>query len=255
MNFAFVNIEQVLAWQLLDATAMGILAIALLTSTALMALPDGAAAASHPVTLESFAKEGVLPPRLPSVMRVMHVVQLSLGVLVPFSWLIMGIVVVVFLDQYVRALPAIALLGAATCFVAMPLASNASLLAVGLHRRVPWLMLSAGMVKVVAAVILVRRDPSVTSIAVAGVLGSMVYAAGYLRLVARAFRLGARASGAFLVEYLAGPFVVLALAVFVVIASPGGQYEGYWQVTGVASAVAVVALGAYYRFLRRRRRI
>lgn len=241
-SFLFINLEQILAGWLLGTAATGLIAIGTLTANALLALSDGAAAAGHPQTLEAYARHGRLPPRLPSVFRVLNVVQLGFGVLVPLSWLGTAWVTATFLPAYEDALPVIALLGASAAFLGMATASNASLLAVGLHRWVPVLMGSACVLKVALGAAIVAMQPSIVSLGIAALASAFAYSLVYLGMVARAFRLTRTEASRFVLEQLSGPLV---LAVLAAVAAAAHARSGLTAFTGTAAVALAVSAAAH----------
>ncbi|MBM6547007.1 oligosaccharide flippase family protein [Janibacter sp. YIM B02568] len=208
--FLLVNIEQLVVGAGLGDVALAIYGIAMLTANAVVAVSDGAAAAAHPQTLEAHARDGHLDVRTPSVTRVMRVVEAALGLVVPLSWVGMGVLTAVFLTEYEEALPVVAFVCAGASFVGTATASNAALLAVGLHRRVPRVTVVAILVKLVLASVVIVVGGPLWVVAALCVVGSAVYAVGYLRLVAQA--LGVDESWRFIGSHLPVPLTLVALA-------------------------------------------
>jgi len=251
-TFAFFNVDQAVVGSLLGADALGIYAIGLLTSTALLALSDGAAAAAHPKTLEDFAREGRLVPGTPSVVRVMHVVQSAFGVLVPLSWLGVALVTQVFLTEYGAALPIVALLGAAASAYGATTASNAALLAVGLHRLVPAVLVLATVLRVGLSFGLVGLGAGLAGIGVAALISTVAFTLVYLLLVARAFELGARRTVAFVSDHLLGPVLLGMLALVAAVAYAERGTGGFVVASAAAVVLSALAQGAAYLARRSR---
>lgn len=210
-SFLMVYVDQILVGVLLGSEALGLYAVAMLTANALLAFSDGAAAAAHPQTLESFARAGRFRRDEPSVVRVMHVVELAFSALVPLSWLGMAFVAQVVLTDYRTAMGLVAVLGAVSVLIGIPTASNATLLAVGLHRKVPKLFLLGTAVKVAVALLLTRFTTDPLLAGVASWCGTAVYSALYLRLVSNVLHPDAVGRMRFVFDHLAGA-IILSLA-------------------------------------------
>ncbi|MDO5499305.1 MAG: oligosaccharide flippase family protein [Propionibacteriaceae bacterium] len=209
-TFLFTNVDQFLAGILGGPEWLGYLSIATLTASALLAFSDGAAAAAHPRTLEHFAAHGRLGVDTPSITRVMHVTQAAFAALVPLSWLGMGVVTILFLHQYAASLPLVALLGAAASLVGTTTASNSTLLAVGLHRRVPLLFLLASAVRLGVALGVSRFGAGLTSIGIGAAAAALLFALTYLFLVTLALGLRGRAALGFVVDQVLGSALLVA---------------------------------------------
>lgn len=242
-SFLMVNVDQVLAGQLLGADALGLYAIGMLSANALVAFSDGASSAAHPQTLETYAREGHLHPDLPSVTRVMRVVEIGFSFLVPLAWLGMAFLAEFFLVEYRAALPVVALLGVAAALIGIPTASNSALLAVGLHRRVPVLFLSAIVVKVAIALPLIAVWRSPQAVAAVSLVGGAFYSCRYLSLVACALGVQ-RGRMRFVVSHLHGVVVLASLAAATAYAAEAHGIRGYWWAAGSSLVISVTYQGA-----------
>jgi O-antigen/teichoic acid export membrane protein len=252
-TFAFTNVDQFVAAGLLGAHAAGIYAIGLLSMSALLALSDGAAAAAHPRTLEEYGRAGHLAHGLPSVVRVMHLVQVAFGVLVPLSWIGLSLVTTLFLTDYQAVLPVAALLGAAASLDGTTTASNSALLAVGKHRHVPWLLAGATVVRGGLAVVLVQAGAGIVGIAVSALAASLLYTVAYLVLVAQAFSLSGRGMILFLLDHLVGSLVLTILAVIAAMLYASDGVGGLLKVAVIALPVCA-AVQAFATWLGGRSR-
>lgn len=233
-SFAYTNIDQFVIGALLGAEAVGIFAIGLLVSTALVAFSDGAAAAAHPQTLEFAAREGGLTSQTPSVWRTMRISQAVLGLLVPMSWLGLVVVTTVALPAYEGALAVVAILGPAAAAVGVATASNATLLATGRHRLVPVIFLAATTFKTVLALLVFQVWPDIRAFALTALLGSMVFLLTYLWVVAGALGVENR--------LLWGGFHLISPASLAALGGASIWALDRWGVVGFATASAIVFL-------------
>lgn len=238
-TFAFTNIDQFTAGLLGGAEWLGYLSIATLTASALLAFADGAAAAAHPRTLEEYAARGRLDVTMPSVTRIMHVVQSGYALLVPLSWLGMGVVTWLFLNQYAQSLPLVALLGVAASFIGTTTATNSALLAVGLHARVPLLFALATLVRGGLAWTGTALGLGLIAIGIAGVFAAGLFALAYLILVAEALGLAGGAAARFLADQLLGSTVLAVFGVATAYAWTVAGLEGFLALATVTLIIAV----------------
>lgn len=227
MSFVFINVDQAIISITLDQESVGFYAIAMLTSTALLAFSDAAAMSGHMRTLEHVARVGYLSPTLPSVTRVMQTVQVGFIVLVPLSWVAAGLLTAVFLTQYTASLVPLLFLGVGASLMGVVVASNSALLSLGRHVRLPFLYLSAIAVKISLALLLVRWLPSLVTIAVVSLIGSLVVAIGWLILLSRAFERPRRSGPALLAQFLRGAAVLTVMAISVAWAYDVASVRGF----------------------------
>lgn len=244
--FGFINVDQVIISMAAGNAALGHYAIALLVATALAALSDGAALSGHVKTLEAVARKGYLTPRIPSVTTVMHTVQVGFGILVPVAWIGAAGMIYLFLPQYTEGLPAVALLGAGMSLMGVVVSSNSALLSVDLHRRVPFVYLTAIVVKIVAAYFLVMRWPGVVGVGLASLLGGITLALGMVFLLSRAFVRPRRSVLRLTAEFLSGGLTLAALAVGVVVAYLDHGVAGFILASAGALVVSVLVHGFIY---------
>lgn len=208
-NFVYVNADQALLSARLGSAAVGLYALGTMVATALTALSDAAALAGHVKTLESVARAGYLSPEFPSVTRVMHTVLLGFSALVPLAWAGTAALTILFLPQFVESLPVVALLGAGASMIGVTVASNASLLSVGLHRSLPRIVLVATAAKLGLMAVVLQIWPSVTAAAAAAVFGAGIVALGTLHLLARGFQRPARTTPGLSAEFLQGGLILV----------------------------------------------
>jgi len=183
----------------------------------------------------------------------MHVVQAAFGVLVPLSWLGVAVVTQVFLTDYQAALPIVALLGAAASAYGTTTASNAALLAVGLHVRVPAVLVVATAVRVGLSFVLVGQGAGLAGVGAAALVSTIAFTLVYLVLVARAFGLGPGRAAAFVAEHLIGPVLLGMLAMVAVAAYAGRGTAGFVVASIVALVISTLVQAGEY--LARRSRL
>jgi O-antigen/teichoic acid export membrane protein len=251
-SFLFLNVDQLLVALLLGPTATGLYGVAMLAATALVAFSDGAAAAGHVKTLEEVARRGRLTADLPSVTTVMHIVQLGFGILVPLSWLAMGLLLDTALKDYLPALGALVLLGAAASLAGVVNASNAALISVGFHRPVPGMLAAATAVKVVLVLPAIWFLPDLVAVAASAVIASGVFASLYLRRLWQALGATPKMLNRLLLEHLSGPALITLLAIGTATAFQLRGLEGFWPAATAALFVAgPVHIFTYFRWRRR----
>lgn len=245
-SFIFVNVDQALIGALLSTTEVGLYAIAMLVGNALTAFSDGAAAAGHVKTLEVVARTGRLHRDLPSVTKVMYTVELAFCVLIPLSWIALGVVVNFFLPEYLKSTTVVPLVGVAMALLGIVTASNSALLSVRMHGRVPLLLLVATAAKVTLALIVVRMGGGLVGVAAAAAASSLVYALMYLLLLGRAFGLKGRENMLHCLEHLRGALAILALAAVTTWASSTHGLPGLFAASAVALVLSTVGGGVLY---------
>lgn len=246
-SFIFVNIDQALIGAFLGTTEVGLYAIAMLVGNALTAFSDGAAAAGHVKTLEVVARTGRLHRDLPSVTKVMSTVELAFCVLVPLSWIAIGVLVKFFLPEYLQSTTVVPLVGVAMALLGIVTASNSALLSVGMHKRVPWLFLVAAGVKVALVLIVMRLGVGLVGVATASAASSLVYALMYLHLLGRAFGLEGRENALHCLDHLRGALVILALAILATWAAATYGLPGLFAASAAALLLSAAGGGFFYR--------
>lgn len=221
-SFLFVYIDQFLVGSLLSTAAVGMYAIASVTSSVLLAFSDGAAAAAHPQTLEAHARDGGISLTTRSITRTIRTSQLVLGLLTPLSWFGLAVLVVVFLPAYAPALDVVVLLGPSAVAIALTTAANSALLAVGRHRRVPYFFLAALVVKVVAALLLLSWRPDLTTFAAATLIAALFFLVVYYRELGHALGLRGSRCLRWIVLHLSTPLLLAALGMSILLLEPRG---------------------------------
>lgn len=216
-SFLFIYTDQFLVGSLLGSAAIGIYAIASVTSAVLMAFSDGAAAAAHPQTLEAHERDGGLTVGTPSVWRTIRTSQLILGTLTPLSWFGLALLVGFFLPDYAPSLDVVVLLGPAAVAIAMTTAANSSLLAVGRHRKVPVFYFVALGVKVICALILVAWRPTLTTFAIATFIAALAFLLLYYAELTRALGLRSGAARRWVAFHATTPVFLAGLGTVVML--------------------------------------
>ena len=240
--FLLVNAEQLIVGATLGTTALGLYGIAMLAANAVVALSDGAAAAAHPQTIEAYERDGRIHGETASVTRVMQVVEVAFALIVPVTWLGLAAVAYIYLTDYLAALPVVALVCAGGAAVGVATSSNAALLAVGLHRKVPKVTLIAIALKVALGWLVATLTGSTVAVAAACLVGSFFYAASYLHLVARALGVDRRVR--FVLNHLRVPALLALLALGSAVVEAGSGSFGF-VVAALVSLVLASLAGAW----------
>lgn len=236
-SFLYTNIDQFVMGAVLGPGAVGIYAIGLLVSTALVAFTDGAAAAAHPQTLENAARLGKLDLATLSIWKTMRISQAVLGIMVPLSWLALVLLTATVLPAYESALPLVTLLGPASAAVGVATASNSALLATGRHRLVPLIFLLATVSKTALVLLALALWPSVMTFAVTAFIGSLVFLVTYLATLAKA--LDVHRPLAWLAFHLVSPMALAIFGYLVILAMRS------WGPTGYAGASTLAIVGSF----------
>lgn len=224
-SFLFIYADQFLVGSLLGPAAVGIYAIASVTSSVLLAFSDGAAAAAHPQTLEAYARDGTINLSTRSITGTIRTSQLVLGFLTPLSWIGLAVLVLAFLPAYAPALDIVVLLGPAAVAIALTTSANSALLAVGRHRRVPYFYLGALIVKVVTALLLVSWRPALTTFAVATMIAACTFLVVFYVELARALDLQGGTAIRWVLLHLATPLLLAALGSGILLLDPDGPLD------------------------------